>query len=352
MNQDNRFQRTVVVLLGIIAAVLIVGALRAAQSIVVPIMLAVFVALLASPGVSALERRGWPSFFAVGVVLMGLIAFVVVVGAALGTSVQDLASKSADYRDLFMGRLSGLTERLGDEAKESVGEFFTVFDPGKAMSLAAGVLSSVTNLLGNAALILLILIFILLEVSGFPRKLRASLPNAQAVMDTSAAIAESVKRYITIKTSMSLGTGIAVGIFVALQGLDFPVLWGLLAFLLNYIPNIGSLLAAIPAVMLSFIQLGTGHAAVTALGYLAINTIFGSIVEPRLAGRGVGLSPLIVVLSLVFWGWVLGPVGMLLSVPLTATLKIGLAGSEETRWLAVMLGPAPTHEASSQDSSS
>ena len=108
--------------------------------------------------------------------------------------------------------------------------------------------------------------------------------------------------------------------------------------MLNYVPNIGSIIAAIPAVLLSFIQLDMVHALFAALGYAVVNVVIGSIIEPRVMGRGMGLSTLVVFLSLVFWGWVLGPVGMLLSVPLTMILKIALEHNEDTQWIAVLLG--------------
>ena len=143
---------------------------------------------------------------------------------------------------------------------------------------------------------------------------------------------------MAIKTLTSLATGIFVGIWLAILGIDYPVLWGLVAFLLNYVPNIGSIIAAIPAVLLSFIQIDMFHALFAALGYVIVNIVIGSVIEPRVMGRGMGLSTLVVFLSLVFWGWVLGPVGMLLSVPLTMILKIALEHNEDTRWIAVLLG--------------
>jgi len=136
----------------------------------------------------------------------------------------------------------------------------------------------------------------------------------------------------------SMATGGAVYILLYVQKVDFAILWALLAFLLNFIPNIGSIIAAIPAVLLSLIQLGPGQAAISAIGYLLINILIGSIIEPRTMGKGVGLSTLVVFLSLAFWGWVLGPVGMLLSVPLTMTVKIALGEHDETRWIALLLG--------------
>ena len=120
--------------------------------------------------------------------------------------------------------------------------------------------------------------------------------------------------------------------------MDYPVLWGTLAFLLNYVPNIGSILAAVPAALLAFVQLGVGSALLTVLGFLVVNNVLGNLVEPKLMGKGLGLSALVVFLSLVFWGWVLVPLGMILSVPLTSLVKIALESNEETRGLAIVLG--------------
>ncbi len=151
-------------------------------------------------------------------------------------------------------------------------------------------------------------------------------------------IAEEIKRYMAIKTVISLLTGVFIGFWLWMLGVDYPLMWGLLAFLLNYVPNIGSFIAAIPAVLLAFVQLGLIKAGLTGLGFVVVNVVFGNVIEPRFMGKGLGLSTLVVFLSLVFWGWVLGPVGMLLSVPITMTIKIALEASEETRWIAILLG--------------
>ena len=148
---------------------------------------------------------------------------------------------------------------------------------------------------------------------------------------------KQVQRYLAIKTLISVATGICVGLWVSLLGLGFPLLWGLVAAIFNYIPNLGSILAAIPPVLFAIVQFGPGHAAVVAIGYLVINVVFANFLEPYLMGRRLGLSTLVVFLSLVFWGWVWGPVGMLLSVPLTVIIKIALENTEDFRWLAVML---------------
>ena len=147
----------------------------------------------------------------------------------------------------------------------------------------------------------------------------------------------SVKEYLAIKTLVSMGTGGVITLWLYILGVDHYMLWGVVAFLLNYIPNIGSIIAAVPAVLLALVQLGAPAAGLTGLGYIVVNTVMGNMVEPRYMGKGLGLSTLVVFLSLVFWGWLLGTVGMLLSVPLTMILKIALEYNPDTRWLALLL---------------
>jgi predicted PurR-regulated permease PerM len=212
-------------------------------------------------------------------------------------------------------------------------------DPGKAMKMAANVLGSLGNMLTNSFLILVTVVFIMLEAASFPAKWRAGHDNADASLQRFSATAKTINQYMGIKMLTSLATGLAVVILLGLIGVDYAVLWGVLAFLLNFIPNIGSIIAAIPSVLLALVQLGMAAALAVAGGYLVINVVIGTFLEPRFMGKGLGLSVLVVFLSLVIWGWVLGPVGMLLSVPLTIAIKIALEGQEETRWMAIMLGP-------------
>jgi predicted PurR-regulated permease PerM len=144
---------------------------------------------------------------------------------------------------------------------------------------------------------------------------------------------------VLIKSLISLTTGILVGILMTILGVEFPILWGFLAFLLNYVPNLGVIIAAIPAALFALIQIGPGHAALVVVGYLAINFVIGTAVEPKIVGRGVGLSTLVVFLSLIFWGNMLGLIGAVLCIPITMTLKFVLENNEEARWMGAWLGP-------------
>lgn len=347
MSDSSRPQRVMPILLGIITFILVISALRSAQSIVVPFMLAVFAALVASPVLLWMQRKGVPAWLAVLAIVLVLVAGVGLVGYVAGASVQDFSDRLPFYKQQFIAQLDKASENLSEDAAAALRDLFNVFDPAKAMGLAVGLLNGVGSALTNAALIVFILIFMLLEMSSFHRKLELAIPRSRAVLDYISEVSHSVKRYLAIKTLISVATGLTAGLLVGIMRIDFVILWALLAFLLNYIPSVGSILAAIPPVVLALIQFGPGAAIVVALGYAVINAVFGNLIEPRLAGKGVGLSPLVVFLSLVFWGWVLGAVGMLLSVPLTATIKIALESGESTRWMAVLLGSAPKEKSPS-----
>jgi len=147
-----------------------------------------------------------------------------------------------------------------------------------------------------------------------------------------------IRRYMVIKTGICLVAGVAIGLWLFFLGVDFPVLWGFLAFLLHYVPNLGGVMAAVPAVLLALLTLGPGSAVLVAAGYLVIGFSLGNWVEPRLMGRKLGLSTLVVFLSLIFWGGLVGPIGVILCIPLTMSVKFAFETNENTRWIAILLG--------------
>ncbi|MFU8816514.1 MAG: AI-2E family transporter [Pseudomonadales bacterium] len=332
-------------LLVIAALIVIAAGLKAAQAVVVPFLLAVFIATIAATPVFWLEQRRVPAWLAIPVVMVGIIIVLIGVGAVVAQSVGEFTARLPFYQARLAAVLVdvvGRFELLGIEISNEL--LLSQLDPGMALALAGNTLRGLGGVLSNGFLILVTVIFILSEASSFPRKLREVLRQPERDMPYFARFASNVNRYMGIKTTVSVATGIIVTLALTLVGVDFPVLWGLVAFLFNYIPNIGSFIAAVPAVLLALIQLGVGPALLTMMIYLAINVVMGNWVEPRYMGRGLGLSPLVVFLSLVFWGWMLGPVGMLLSVPLTMTAKIALEANPSTRWLALLLGPADAGE--------
>jgi AI-2 transport protein TqsA len=263
----------------------------------------------------------------------------VLFGALIGSSLNDFLTSLPGYQErlsTYTGTVMGWLRGKGINIPAE--EVSGVFHLGWAMSLAGDILSTLSSLLTNGFLILLTVVFILLEAADLPKKLRIVLKNPERSLSTIEKFSQDAKRYMVIKTLISTATGLTIWLWLLILGVDYPVLWGTLAFLLNYVPNIGSIIAAVPAVLLALVQLGVGSALLTTLGFVVVNIVLGNLVEPKLMGRGLSLSALVVFLSLVFWGWVLGPIGMILSVPMTSLAKIALESYEGTRGLAFMLG--------------
>jgi len=338
--KDARFLRSRLpaTLVSLAAAMVVIAGLRAAQSLVVPFMLSLFLAIIAAPAVNWLQRRRVPAGLAVVLVVILMLGVLTVVGVVLGGSVNRFVAAVPQYQtklDGLMESVPGLFERFGMEVEER--ELQDVVKPGSVMNWVGSGLKGLASILSNTLMIALIVIFMLLEGVWVPTKLRVAFGEGSDVVERVGQAAIQIQRYLAVKTLISLTTGILVAIWTAALGLDFALVWGLLAFLLNFVPTIGSLIAAVPAVLQALIQVGPGTALVVGLGYLVVNILFGNIIEPNLMGRTLGLSTLVVFLSLVFWGWVLGTVGMLLSVPLTMIIKIILEANESTRPVAIML---------------
>ncbi len=340
MAGSSGLRDAVLTIAGILAILLVV---RYAQSIVVPFLLSLFIAIVLSVPVDLLRKRGMSVPIAVGIVALLTIVLEVLVAWILGNTVTQFSEALPGYQvrlnELTQGLSTWLLNKGIDVAETGILE---VLDPKVALDFAKSLMLSVGEVLSNAVLIMFTVLFMLLEAWAFPAKLDAMQGvRGGDVMAEIAKVIDSTKQYIVMKALTSLATGILVSLGLAWVGLDYAVLWGFLAFALNFIPNIGSILAAVPAVLLSLLQLGPFETLIVIAIYLAANTVIGSIIEPAVMGRRVGLSTLVVFLSLVFWGWLLGPVGMLLSVPLTMVIKFAAQTSEQTQWLAVLLSPAP-----------
>lgn len=331
------------------ALVIIIAGVKTASALLVPFLLAIFIAIICVGPFHWLQQHKVPAPVALLLVIATVMLSGLMVVTLIGTSVNDFTRDMPTYQEKLRGQtvqLIGYLDKFGIQISKDI--LLDHFDPGAVMQSAASMLAKAGGVLTNSFLILLTVIFILFEAAGLPGKLRAALPNAESSLVSVEKFLTGVRQYLAIKTLVSFATGIVVALGLYLLGLDYPLLWGLLAFLFNYVPNIGSIIAAIPAVLLAVVQLGPGQALIVAAIYLSINVIIGSAIEPKLMGRKLGLSALVVFISLVFWGWVLGPVGMLLSVPLTMIVKIALEVNDSTRWLAILLGseiPPPAQQA-------
>ena len=395
--------------------VVLVAGLRAASSIMIPFLVAVFIAAISLPLLTWLQRR-LPMIVAVlGTIMMDLLVLALA-GYLVGTTANQLAGRMNEIQSTVSGSIDdagtwleqrgiplagwlaestvegsgGATvggtgaapvEGAGGAAVEAAGgtpveaaggaagagevtadppsaavpapaasgeaslsqALFARFEPGFLVDFVNRTLRATTAALSSFLVISLIVIFTLFEAATFGPKVRAAFGSAGAEARFARAMHE-IQHYMGIKTVISLATGLLIGVWVGVLNVEFAVFWGLVAFVLNFIPNLGSIIAAVPTTLLAMVEIGVGRGLLVALGYLVVNMVIGNFIEPPLLGRRLGLSTLVVVLSLVFWGWVWGPIGMLLSVPLTMVVKILLENTEEFRWVAVLLSDSRAGE--------
>ncbi len=336
----DRSHSGVRLLITLASVVVVIAGLKAAGSFLIPIIFALFLSLLCIPPMRRLQRHGLPASISIAVVVFVATILVLLITLVISGSIDQFYESLPSYQ----ARLDAIIE----PAVEWFANRGVDIDPtniaarihtGALMELVGETTRGVLSALSNIFIVILTMIFMLFEASGFAAKLVLA---RGANMSELSQITERVNKYLGIKAWISAGTGISVSILTALFGVDFPLLWGLTAFLFNFVPNIGSIIAAIPAILLALIQLGAGEALLLGIGYVVINVVVGNIIEPKLMGERLGLSTLVVFLSLMFWGWVWGPMGMLLSVPLTVIVQIVLDHYDDSRWLAVMLAGDPS----------
>jgi predicted PurR-regulated permease PerM len=320
------------------AIVVIVAGLKAASSILLPVLVAAFLAVLSIPPVRALQRRKLPDWAAVLIVFLGVLVAVGLVSVFVGASIRGFSQNLPKYEARLTEQFTWVVDILaGWEIDVSTDTLREQIDTGWIMEATGRAVAALGAVLTNSFFVLLTVVFILAEAAGLPKKLRAAFNVREEELGQFAGVLTDLQTYLSVKTKISLVTGALAGLATWVIGVDYPLLWALVAFLLNYVPNLGSIIAGGPPVLLALVQHGWERALVVVVAYTVINTVMGSVVEPRMMGRSLGLSSLVVFLSLVFWGFVWGPVGMVLSVPLTMLVKILLEHSDDMRWVAVLL---------------
>ncbi len=325
-------------ILSLAAIVITLAGVKYAEDIISPFLIALFITAISGPAMLWLTRHKVPPGLAVLIIVLTIVILGFFFSSILSTSLHNFSQNIPHYQErlqLITGSLASTLNKVGIHLQ--LEELTRMFNLGKVMSFVGSTFNQVLGALTNIFLILMMVIFLLLELSGFRYKLTAISKNPGQTMARLRNVSGTISRYFKIKTLTSILTALPIILVLQLMDIDFPLLWGMVAFLLNFVPNIGSIIAAIPVVLLALIQFGFVAAGEVAILYLVMNNVVGNFIEPRLMGRSLGLSTLVVFLSLVFWGWLLGPVGMFLSVPLTMTLKIVMDNHEDTRWISIML---------------
>jgi len=340
MTTNNKESSILSALIGGASLFIVVFGMKYASSILSPIILAFIIAVSTIPLVKWLIRKGVPDWLALLITIALLIVTIVGLITLIGVSIDELIVTLPQYTDNLQGQKETLQTQLGNlgigtEQLPSLSSF----DPSKLLDTIGGMLGGIVGVLSGVVLMLLVLIFMLLDTAGFTTRLKIGFPENDPTMVRFSGLVRDLRQYVSITTKINLFVGLVDTIFLLILGVDFALLWGLLAFLLGYIPSVGFWFALIPPFILALFEFGITKALIVLVGYILINGGVQNFLQPKMMGSGLNLSPLVVVISLFFWAWVLGPIGALLAVPMTIIVKeIFLEGFDDTRGLAGLMG--------------
>jgi AI-2 transport protein TqsA len=337
-------------LFALACATIVLYGMRYSRSILAPILLAMFVVMGLSPVLHWLKRRGVPSWTAIVIVLVGFLIVGALVVGAIATSLGQINAKVPVYQENLTRIASDLQSWAADRGVDISGITGNVLRPDKVIGWVTSSVRLLISLLSDAFLMVLIVAFMIAEVYAFPRKLQDDLLLGPRLGQAFYNFATVTRTFLFTLTWLNILTAIFSGIVYYAFGVDFALLWALLFFLLSFIPNIGFVLAVIPPFFVTLLEYGFTRAAIVVAIIIVINGFVNNAIAPRFMGQRTGLTPLAVLLSLVLWGWVLGPIGALMAVPLMLMVKLLFFESyESTRTLSTLISPSERKKGKARD---
>lgn len=326
-------------LVNLASFVIVMAGLYFAKDIVIPFLLAIFLAVLISPIITYMQKLKIPRAISLIVVLLCFFGIFFAIGNVIANNMANFLTNLPDLQSKFMNFYSNLIMNFSFvmdyiNFNESL---FSYINPNNIFLATSGALKWSSTLISKTFIVLLLFVFMIIETGIFMQKVEYfSGVNLKNKIMVDKFIAD-LKRYLAIKTISSTVTAILVWLVLMFLNVPYAPIWAMVAFLLNYIPTIGSIIAAIPAILIALLLNGYANALALALCYLIINIGIGNFIEPKFLGDKLGLSTLVVILSLIFWGFVLGIGGMFLAVPLTMSAKIAMDSSQKTKFISVLL---------------
>lgn len=328
------------ILLKLASLVIILAGIHAAADIIVQLLMALFFAIVLNPLVTWFLRRGVKRPVAITIVVVVMMIVLTALFGVLAASFNEFITMLPKYNKELTRKVLQLQDMMPFlHLHMSPERMLQRMDSDKMMAFATLLMTGLSNAMASIVLLVMTVVFMLFEVRHLPYKLRFALNNPQIHIAGLHRALKGVSHYLALKTLISLWTGAIIWLGLMLLGVQFALMWGVLAFLLNYVPNIGSVISAIPPMIQAFLFNGFYEFMMVGILFLVVHMILGNMVEPRMMGHRLGMSTMVVFLSLLIWGWLLGPVGMLLSVPLTSVCKIWMETTKGGSKLAILLGP-------------
>lgn len=326
-------------LVDIAALVIIFAGMIYAKSIIAPFLIALFISIICIQPITWLEKHGIHRGFSLFFVMLGLLILFSGFFFLVGGTISSFTANLSKYQSALSEIGDSFIRYLNDKGLRIPPDRITgLIHPEKILDYTASVMSTLLNMMGTIFIIFLISLFLLMEYTSFAFKAKGILRESGSSISYLYTILKNIRQYLGIKTLLSLLVGTFIYLALLIIGVDYPLLWAVIGGVMNYIPNIGSFLSMVPTVLFALIQMGLSGALWSFFTIMIIHNVIGNFIEPRIMGRGLGLSTLVVFMSLLFWGFILGLVGMFLSVPLTMSIKIILEQNEKTKWISTILG--------------
>lgn len=325
-------------LLTIASMVVILGGMRAAAPVIGPVAIALLITIAWSPASNWLQRKGWPPMVAA---LTGIVISIIVLALLvllIWSSLLQLQDNLPEYEPRVAAlreSVSGFLSRLPFDTTNLLNS--ESLQPQAIVGYALKLVGGVTSTAGNLAIVVLIMAFLMIESLRYPQKLRDAFQATVAAAQRLDKFVESMRSYVVLNTIFGLMAGIANTVLLLFVGVDLAIFWGVLSFLLSFLPNVGFVLALAPPALLALLQFGVARALVVVIGFTLLNFLIDNVIKPRYFGESLDISPAVVVVSLVFWGWLLGPVGALLAVPLSISARFLMESHDESRWVGHIL---------------
>jgi predicted PurR-regulated permease PerM len=327
-------------LIGGAAIFILIYGMKLSATFLSPMLLAAIIGISVAPMARWMVRKGVPDILAILITIVVVILGIGGVILLMVISVSELVDSLPQYQDNLQAQINSLEttlERVGVDSSQ-ISSSLGLSDPGRILSLVGAMFGGVFGVLSSLVVMLMVLIFMLLGAPGMSTKLKVGYLAESPTLARFRKLARDLRQYVNITTWINFLVGVVNTIFLIVLGVDYAVLWGLLSFLTGYIPNVGFWIALIPPFILALLEFGAGKALIVLVGFVLINGVVQNFLQPRMMGAGLNLSSLVVIVSLFFWGWVLGPMGALLAVPMTMIVKeIFLDAYEETRGLSDLM---------------
>jgi predicted PurR-regulated permease PerM len=325
-------------LLAAASLVAVLAGMRAASTIIAPMMLALLITIAWTPGSLWLQRRGWrPTIAALTGIVLGVL-ILGLFGLLVWASLLQLQGKLPTYQTrigVLQVQAREMLARLPfDTSRVFAGDAVT---PGALVGYALTAIKKLTATAGKLVVLVVLMAFMMLEGVRYPAKLQSALKGFPDAKDRFSRLGVVLRSYVTVNSIFGLVAALINTVLLLFLGVDFAILWGVVSFLLSFVPNIGFVVALVPPALLALIEFGPGKSLGVVLGYVIINFIVDNVVKPRFVAEQVDLAPIVIVLSLLFWGWLLGPMGALVAVPLSIAVKFLFESFEDSRWLAQLM---------------